>query len=519
MTYSSQAISHPGGQEQPSALAYDAVVGIADTRSYEHFLGPQSRGFGRLGSIGTVVMFVSAVLAVFIIKTLGLIWGAAFGAVAALVLLGLVKRDVHGQSVLERIGLRIAFRHGESLGANQYASGPLSRLGRYQLPGVLAQTELTEWEDANGLPFALVYTPSANHYAVTIAAHPDGASLHDRVDLHAAVDRWGDWLAFLGSEPGCLQVMVTQETAPDTGQRFRQALTDRTVPGCADLAANVVREIAETYPAGSATIASWVTLTFTGRHRKGRRRADEMGKMLASRLPELVGELEKSGAGYCAPVDAQTITETVRVAYDPGCADDITASILEDRRIVMRWDSIGPVAADARWEYYRHASGVSVSWSMSDIQGAVRDESLAPLLRPHPAIARKRVSLVFKLRDPGEAPHVAASDVSATEWKLNTNKRPSSRARKAARTAAMTAEHEAHGAGLVDVSVLVTATVGSVDELADAEAAVDILGPTARLLLRREDGCQAAAFASNLPGIGLITSAHVRVPAALRESL
>ena len=82
-----------------------------------------------------------------------------------------------------------------------------------------------------------------------------------------------------------------------------------------------------------------------------------------------------------------------------------------------------------------------------------------------------------------------------------------------------TANEEARGHPLVDFAVVVTATVRSTDALAQAEAAIDAAGPAARLLLRREDGTQAAAFAQSLPGPGLVTSRHLAMPASLKEAL
>ena len=80
------------------------------------------------------------------------------------------------------------------------------------------------------------------------------------------------------------------------------------------------------------------------------------------------------------------------------------------------------------------------------------------------------------------------------------------------------AEEEAVGAGVVRFGMFVTATVTDDQDLALAASVVDNLGTSARIRLRRAVGAQAATFAASLP-LGLVTSAHLRVPQAMREAM
>ena len=80
------------------------------------------------------------------------------------------------------------------------------------------------------------------------------------------------------------------------------------------------------------------------------------------------------------------------------------------------------------------------------------------------------------------------------------------------------AEEEAVGAGVVRFAMFVTATVTDGQDLALAASVVDSLGTSARIRLRRAVGAQAATFAASLP-LGLVTSAHLRVPQAMREAM
>jgi hypothetical protein len=185
----------------------------------------------------------------------------------------------------------------------------------------------------------------------------------------------------------------------------------------------------------------------------------------------------------------------------------------------MLWSAVGPVSTVNHRQYYQHDGAVSVSWSMSDVMGRVNAESLGSLLRPHPGIAHKRVSLIYTPHDPGRSQRIADRDVKAAEYKMIAQRKPSAADRKSLASAEATAAEEAHGNALVDVAVVVTATVGSTEDLPAVDAALDSIGPAARLQLRREDGGHAPAFAQGLPGIGLVTAAHSRVPSFLREML
>jgi hypothetical protein len=499
---------------------------IAGGIRYENFREPRSKGIGRLGKVGTLALFVGALVMIALIAIIGLWAGLVFAAVGGLALLAATTRDQHGRTAFEKLGTVIGHRTEVTRGAALYKSGPLSRLGTYRLPGLLAQTELTEHQDAAGNPYGLVATPAVHHFAVTVQAHPDGSSLLAADDLTANVDRWGEFLGFLSHEPGLVQVMVVVEAAPDAGPGLRREITANVAAGAPQLAQEVLAEVAQDYPKGSASVRTFVTLTFDGRqpisrNRLRKRTADEMAQALAARLPEIVGKLSSTGAGACELLDAQAVCQVVRIAYDPAAADALAdlAAQGDTRPWAMRWDSIGPAAADAQWSFYRHSSGVSVSWSMTEVMGAVHTEGLLPLLRPHPAIDRKRVAILYEPMAPAASPVTAAANLSAAEFRVNTSRKPSARDRKDLAVALATADEEARGHPLIDFAVLITATVRSTDELAQAEAAIDAAGPAARLLLRREDGTQAAAFAQGLPGPGLVMSRHLAVPASLKEAL
>ncbi len=134
------------------------------------------------------------------------------------------------------------------------------------------------------------------------------------------------------------------------------------------------------------------------------------------------------------------------------------------------------------------------------------------------AIARKRVTLLYRIMDSGVAATLVEADVRNADFRVASAQRPTARMLREQRAAHATAAEEARGAGLVDFGMLVTATVLEEDALADAEATIDNLAATARVRLRRAYGSQDSAFAAALP-LGLVLPAHLKVSAQVRAAL
>ena len=91
------------------------------------------------------------------------------------------------------------------------------------------------------------------------------------------------------------------------------------------------------------------------------------------------------------------------------------------------------------------------------------------------------------------------SDVHAAEFRVNTRQNPSARDKREVQSAHATAAEEARGAALISVGMLVTASVLEQDGLPAALAAVENIGPTARINLRAVAHSQDSAFAAALP--------------------
>lgn len=500
-----------------------AVEERSAPRTYGNWRRPASAGLFGLGTLGTYGLMIGLVAVVFTVMVADLLTAAVVFGILVLLSSALVVRDAHGRNALSRMAARLGWWRTRSAGAHLYRSGPLGRAlwGSYQLPGILAPTRLSEHRDSYGRPFALLYTPAVGTYSVVIGTEPDGASLVDQEQIDHWVADWGHWLAGLGNEVGVEATAVTIETAPDSGSRLRQEVETNIDDDAPEFARAMLREAAAGYPVGSSTVKAYVSVTFSAAPRAGgkRRTADEMGRELASRLPGLTASLQETGAGATHPLSAQEVCEIVRIAYDPATAPLVDEAHAAGEWPQIAWTDVGPSAAETSWSSYRHDSGHSCTWAMSAApSGVVQSGVLSRLLAPHPDIARKRVTILYKPIDAARAAAMVEADLRAAEFRQTASKKPAARDTAAVNAAASTAAEEASGAGLVNFGMLITATVLDQAREADARAAVDNLGTMARLRIRPVYGAQDSAFAAALP-LGLVLSKHLSLPTEVRERI
>lgn len=498
-------------------------TGTAGPRTYGNWTRPKSPGLLGLGAIGTVVLFVGIGITIIVSVVSGLLGGFVVAMVTLGFLLLIALRDKHGQSTLARTTTRVGWSSTRARRKNIYRSGPLGRAdwGTTQLPGLAAASRLTEWRDSYQRPFAMIHVPSTSDFTIVIGSEPDGSSLVDKEQVDVWVAEWGMWLANVADEPGLEAVSVTIETAPDTGLKLQRMIQNGLVEDAPEFSKRLLNDIQNTYPSGAAVVRAYIALTFNAASRSGgrKRTPDEMGRELASRIPGLTQALSATGAGAVHPLNAQELCEVIRIAYDPAAAVLIDEANAAGEPPELYWPEVGPTAAQATWDSYRHDSATSVTWMMSTApRGNVPSSILARLLAPHRDIARKRVTLLYRPIDAARAAAIVEADVRAASFNLSASDRPSARSVQSTRAAFATAAEEASGAGLVNFGMLVTATVTDRAREADARAAIDNLTAIARLRVRVVHGSQDSAFAAALP-LGLVLPKHLQVPAEVRGQL
>lgn len=489
-------------------------------RTYGNWRRPQRAGLSKLGGLGTAWLFASLVMVMLTWMFLGFLMTLPALLVAFVGLAGFWFRDGDGRSLGQRAATRVGWWRTRSAGSHLYRSGPIGRArwGTCQLPGILGQSQLSESTDSFGRPFAMLTMPRTNTHAVMIRAEPEGGSLVDHHDLDTWISGYAQWLGMVGEESGLLAAQVSIEAAPDSGAGLRREVLGNIDPEAPELAQQVMHQVAATYPAASAQVSCTAALTFTGRPPGGRARpVEEMHADLGSRLPALVEQFAKSGVTAVRPVSAQRLSEMTRTAYDPHAARIVDEAYESGEVPDLDWFDVGPSASEAYWDYYRHDGAYSITWEMTvPPRGIVKGTILKRLLEPHPAIDRKRITLLYRSYDPGVASELVESDLRNAEFNMSKTQRPSARVKAEQKAASRTSEEEATGAGLVDFGLLLTATVTDRERIPAALAAINSLRGSSRLRLRKVHGSQDSAFAAALP-LGMVVPMHLTIPTAIRE--
>ncbi|MFJ9423217.1 SCO6880 family protein [Streptomyces sp. NPDC101249] len=499
-------------------MATEAAALVEPT--YGNWRRPRRPGLGSLGLLGTVTVFGGLVITL-LISLISLVAAVTVLIPLALFLLPLAVRTQDGRNVYQLLALRVGWFQRRAKGSTTYVSGPLSQRpgGRFRPPGLLSRVTVTEGRDAYDQPFGVLHHRSRNLYTIVLTCEPDGGSLVDPDQVDTWVASWGGWLARLSHEPGLRGAAVIVETAPDTGSRLANEVLPRIQDNAPEAAKAVMREVVDRYPAASSEMHTYIALTY-GIPPGQKRRIEDVVTDLAIRLPGLLSGLVSAGGGPAFALSAERIAEVVRVAYDPDVAGDVLEARARHGSTGLSWEDAGPTATVEKVTSYQHDSGVSRTWMLTLApRGTVRSNVLRGLLEASPGTRRKRVALLYRPIDPATSARIVEADRRAAQF-MATSRRGMVQARAATevRAAEQTAVEEATGAGLVEFSLMVTVTVDTDAELADAGVSVRNLLASARLLMRPADRMQAAAFSCTLPA-GILPWEHTLVPRELKEAL
>ncbi|WP_225854769.1 SCO6880 family protein [Micromonospora sp. ALFpr18c] len=433
---------------------------------------------------------------------------ALITAITGLLVLAPLAIRINGRTGFQVITARVAWWLARSRRHHVYISGVASRVtAAHQLPGVLARSEVYEVETGRSGLVAVVVVPQSRHYTVTLRCAPEGMDLVDQAVIDARVGHLASWLAALSREPQLVQAQVTIETTPDPGTRLATEVAATSRPDAPALALQVLNEVVESYPAGSATVDTRVSLTYTAPPGRSMSHED-VCREVAARLPHLHAGLTGATGDGIIPMSARGLASVVRAAYDPAAALDLA----RDTQHTPDWPQAGPVATRESWDSYRHDSGISRTWCLVEApRGVVYSRLFSRLTDPDPQLLRKRVTMIYRPYSPGEAARLVESDKRDARFLAAKKHRPSARDLTDLAAAEQAAEEEATGAGVVRFTVLVTATVADETQLDEATGVIRARAGEARLALRPMYGCQAAGFAAGLPA-GVVLPTHATIP-------
>ncbi|WP_280499051.1 SCO6880 family protein [Nocardia farcinica] len=478
-------------------------------RMYGRWERPRSAGFFGLTwgvsmvGLGLVIMIMAGFLisrSVSVAAVLVVVAAAVFAPLAV---------TINGRTGWELALLRVQFATARSRGEHLYRAGRFARIpGIAKLPGLLADSSLSEYETAGGRRFAMLHIRRSDHYTVVLRVVPRGKELVDQPQIDAWVEGFGHFLATQSRGGEVVAVTAVLDNVVETRLRQAREVTRLVREQAPEFAQAVMREAAADLGGVGVRIEARIAITYRAIG-KGRVRRDdaEQAREIGQRLQGVLSQLARAGLP-ATPLQAWEVLALVRTRYDLASQRDVEAagaSLLE----TQSWDSVGPVAHVDRWDHYVHDGARSITWEMDAApRGAVMETVLEELLRPRADVPRKRVALVYRVHSAAEATSLVDSDFRdaiAAEQTERGIASASARIRVGNTQAAR--EEQARGAGLTRFGALVTVTDHLDGDLPGIEASVKAMSAASRLSVRRCYGSQAASFAASL-GIGLILPEH-----------
>lgn len=475
-------------------------------RTYGNWRAARGFGIGKLGPGQTLTMFLAVfvpILAVYASARLALI----LAGVAALVIAAVVIR-VGGQSMADVVTRRIRFSRARAAGWTELSGGLLTdHPRRHDLPGPMAPVVPLSTDDGRGGKQGLLWDRRTGRLTVVIRVSPVGLDLADRAQADSWVASWGAFLADLGYQPMVRHMAVTVDTAPSGGSTLRDYVLARIDPLAPAPARAMMTELAQATPATSADVDTRVAITFDPA--RATPRPPDLVSAVAEVirwLPGLESYLAMSGVAVVGRASVEWLTGRLRIAYDPASRGDIVPlGNGAGHSELLLWSEAGPVRAVETWESWRHDSGISVAWAMSEApRQAVIDRVMSPLLAPGPY--PRRVTLLYEPFSAEAAANEVEREITNSNvrraWSHRTRRDETQRERDDAARALQSAREEAEGAGVGKFCLYVSTTVGDETQLAAAAADVEQRAGLSKLRLRRLRGAQAGGFAAAL-GLGL----------------
>ncbi|WP_249645228.1 SCO6880 family protein [Nocardia sputi] len=479
-------------------------------RMYGRWERPRSAGFfGLTWGVSLLGLGLIIMVMVGFLITRSLLSAGVLILAAAVVFTPLaVTRD--GRTGWEIVLLRVQFAAARARGEHVYRAGRFSRLpGIAKLPGLLADSRLSEYETAGGKRFAMLHIRRSDHYTVVLKVIPRGKELVDQAQIDAWVEGYGQFLATQSRGGEVVAVCSVLENVVETRLKQSQEVARLVRDSAPDYAQAVMREAAADIGGVGVRVEGRIAITYRAIG-KGRRDDAEQAREIGQRLQGVLSQLARAGLP-ATPFQAWEVLGLVRSRYDLAAQRDVEAAGAAITS-TQSWDSVGPLAHQDRWDHYVHDGARSITWEMDAApRGAVMETVLEELLRPRADVPRKRVAVVYRLHSAAEATTLVDSDFRdavAAEQTERGIASASARIRVGNTQAAR--EEQARGAGLTRFGILVTVTDHLDGDLPGIEASVKGMAAASRLGVRRCYGTQAAAFAASL-GIGLILPEHTSI--------
>ncbi|WP_019874033.1 SCO6880 family protein [Sporichthya polymorpha] len=339
----------------------------------------------------------------------------------AAVLAGLVWLRVAGRTATEWAGLGLAHTWNTARRQNLFFSGAFAPRdpadptapAPMDLPGPLAALRFLE-ADARGLlagtagpaeAIAVVHHPLEETYTAIARIRYPGIALADGTRRETRIAAWGGLLAQLCSDASpFVRIAIVQRTVPDDGTALRAWHASALRADAPAAAVEAVTTLLEHSAATGAQHEAWLVLTLDRARARGQIRAAGGGDagalaVLTRQLAAVTPAVGGAQLEITHWLGVRELAAVVRTAFDPSAVGPLAGrSSLVEGALAPGLDPrlAGPAAADARWSYYRHDSGFSVTFEVLNWPRAgVPAWFLRPILTAHHT-ARRSVALVVE---------------------------------------------------------------------------------------------------------------------------
>jgi hypothetical protein len=475
-------------------------------RDYGGWRRRRGIGLWGLGPARTFVVLAVAVMLILVAAVDVRVLGYVAPPVIVLGALGLTR--ISGESLALKAIRRSRWRYASARGYTKYRVSVVSEHpAGFTLPGVLAPAALLSAENGYGGRYGIVWDRRTGMLTPTLRVVPASTWLADRADADNWVANWGGWLAGLGYVPMLRWVTVTIDTAPEPGSTLADAVAGSIDPTAPAAARQIMGQLVDAAPAAAADVDTRVSLTFDPKAAPAAPRnlteaAAETGRAMIG----LESALASCGVAVLGRLDAAEIAGVVRTAFDPAARGEILRIAAQAGAGhgpgMLEWSDAGPVGAEEFPDHYRHDSGISMTWTWHEApRQNVTADVLARLICPGPY--PKRVSLQYRPFPAAAATRVLEAEVNAAtfreHYRNRTGRDETARDAHDQARARQAAAEEAAGAGVCLISLFVTVTVASIDDLPHAVAWTEAAAESSKIRLRRMTYSQAAGFAATLP--------------------
>jgi hypothetical protein len=479
---------------------------VGRPRDYGGWRRRRGIGLWGLGAGGTFMVLIAVVMLILVaaVDIRALVYVAPPVAVAGA--LGLTR--LNGESLAHRATRRLRWWHASARGYTRYrASVVTEHAVGFTLPGVLAPAALLSAENGYGSRYGIVWDRRTGMLTPTLRVVPASTWLADRADADGWVANWGGWLASLGHVPMVRWVTVTIDTAPEPGSTLADAVAGAIDSAAPATARQIMGLLVDAAPAAAADVDTRVSVTFDPKASPtGPRNLTEAAAETGRAMIGLESSLASCGVAVLGRLGAAEIAGVIRTAFDPAARGEVLRIAAQARSGrdpgMLEWADAGPVGAEEFPDYYRHDSGISVTWAWHEApRQNVTADVLARLICPGPY--PKRVSLQYRPFPAAAATRVLEAEVNAASFREHyrnrTGRDETARDAHDQVRARQAAAEEAAGAGVCLISMFVTVTVTSIDDLPHATACIEAAAESSKIRLRRMTYSQAAGFAATLP--------------------